>query len=289
VIESSTRVYAVIGDPIEHSLSPALQNWLIRRFDLDAVYVAFRVIPDRLKACVDGIRALGLAGINVTVPHKQAVIAHVDRVSPEVERLGAANTLVPGAEGIEAHVTDPVGFLESLSGERERFRGAAVVLLGAGGAAQSVSYVLGRLGVAQLTLTDLESGRAERLADLAQRSFGLPRVTAMEAGSDSLSERLARADVIINATPVGMSPHTERSPIGESGLLHSKQLVYDLIYNPATTRLLADAAARGAAVKNGLDMLIEQGVASLRLWTGKPLRLGARERGQLRSYLQERL
>ena len=289
MINATTKVYAVIGDPIAHSLSPVMQNWFIKQFDLNAVYAAFHVKNENIKSCVQGIRALGLGGLNITVPHKEAVIPFADELSDEVQKLGAANTLVNENGKISAHVTDPYGFIESLGDNKKRFKGASVLMFGAGGAAKSVAYALGKLGVDQLLISDLVASKAKELAAAAKKSFGLKDATALERPMAPMKQITKNTHIIINATAVGMHPMENKTVVEFYDVVGPKHFFYDLVYNPAQTKFLRLAAEKGAATQNGLDMLIFQGLQSMRIWTGEDLQLSSDQLSELQSIMKKQL
>ncbi|MBN1466095.1 shikimate dehydrogenase [candidate division KSB1 bacterium] len=288
MMNASTILYAVIGDPIQHSLSPAMQNWFIEQFRLNAVYAAFHVRSEDLRACIDGMRAMGIGGINVTVPHKEAVVAWADELADDVRLLGAANTLKNSDGHISAHVTDPHGFEESLGGHADRFKGASVLLYGAGGAARSVAYALAKLGVRQLLIAEVAVQKAFELAELA-KSFGIKNAAALQKPLAPMKTILANAHIVINATPVGMHPWHEKTVVDYPDVITVDHFFYDLVYNPGKTRFLREAEERGATVQNGLDMLIFQGLHSLRLWTEQELRLSTGQFNDLRSFMKKLL
>ncbi|MDZ7370471.1 MAG: shikimate dehydrogenase [candidate division KSB1 bacterium] len=286
--DARTTLFGVIGDPIAHSLSPVMQSYFIKEFGLNAVYVAFHVKVDRLTDAVAGMRALGIAGLNVTVPHKEAVLAAVDRLSDEVRQLGAANTLKLENGTVSAHVTDPYGFIESLGEKKDRFNGARVLLLGAGGAARSVCWAAARLGVAEIILHDIDAAKSVALVERC-RAFGIPRATLLSDLQVPLGQVISETPIVINATPIGMHPYDNRSPIETFSAVDRGHFFYDLVYNPAQTLFLRSAAERGAETQNGLQMLIFQGLESMRIWTGLPLHLTAFQLQELTSLLTKKL
>lgn len=288
MINATTTVYAVIGDPIAHSLSPVMQNWFIKQFDLNAVYAAFHVKNENLKSCVDGVRAMGIGGLNVTVPHKEAVLPFADELSDEVKKLGAANTLKNENGKITAFVTDPYGFIESLGENKKRFKGASVLLFGAGGAAKSVAYALGKLGVDQLLISDIVSQKARDLAHAA-KTFGLKEATILEKPMAPMKQITKNTHIVINATAVGMHPMEDKTVVEFYDVVGPKHFFYDLVYNPAQTKFLRLAAEKGATTQNGLDMLIFQGLQSMRIWTGEDLQLSSDQLSELQSIMKKQL
>jgi len=289
VISAKTKVFAVIGDPIAHSLSPVMQNWFMRHFGLDAVYVAFHVKNENLRSCIDGMKFMGISGLNVTVPHKENVLQFVDVVSDEVRQLGAANTLKNIDGKIQAFVTDPYGFEESVAGEKDHFQSARVLMFGAGGAARSVAFALSRLGVKRLLISDTVEKKMHDLVALCCDSFALADVSPLVAASSEMNDVISESDIIINATAVGMHPLQDKSVINDFSAISKNHFCYDLVYNPGKTKFLKNAENAGARIQNGLNMLIFQGLQSLRLWTGQSLQLPPDELEGVRRLMKEQL
>ena len=259
----------VIGDPVAHSLSPALHNAAFSALGLDWVYVAFPVAAGRGADAVRAMRALGLAGLSVTMPHKADVVAALDRLGPVASRLGVVNTVswAPGGDELVGESTDGSGFLDALRGD-DGFdpAGRKCAVLGAGGAARSVTLALAGAGAASIAVAGRRPEAAESCAELAG-----PAGVALSAGAPAaLAETIESADLVVNATPVGMGAG-DGLPFGlEPERLRSGQFVADLIYAPATTPLLAAARSRGAAAANGLGTLIHQAARQVEIWTGRP-------------------
>ena len=263
MITGVTRILGVLGDPIGHTSSPAMHNAAIAAMGLDYAYVAFHVRPDALGSAIEGMRALQIAGLNVTVPHKQGVMAHLDEVSDEAVAIGAVNTVVNRQGRLVGYNTDAFGILESLKrdGGLERLP-AQVALLGAGGAARAILYaLLEREEVEQILLLNRTRSKAESLAGDLDRDG---RVCIGEMASSAVAE----VDLLINSTSVGMYPHEEGSPLVDPSVLHANMLVADIVYKPLKTRLMKQAEAAGARAINGLGMLAWQGARSFELWTG---------------------
>jgi len=289
VIDTSTKIYGVIGDPIEHSLSPLLQNWLLDHFQQNARYFAFHVCREKLKTAIDGARALGVAGLNVTLPHKEAVVSLADWASNEVSLLHAANTLKIQEDSISAFVTDPPGFIESLGDNRERFADAHVVLFGAGGSARSIAFALSVLKIRKLTIINRTLDRADALTRIAVDKFHIPVVSALRNNSESIQDEISDASILINATSAGMHSYIDASPLNDFSAIGKEHFVYDLIYNPAKTLFLRQAERRGAVIQNGLDMLIFQGLESLRIWREENFELNPASLTKLRRLLNKAL
>jgi shikimate dehydrogenase len=258
----------VIGDPVGHSLSPALHNAAFAALGLDWAYLAFPVPAGEVPGALAGVRALGLDGLSVTMPHKGAVVAHVDHLSPTATTLGAVNTVVRRGDRLAGESTDGAGFLAAVRlDEGWEPAGRRCLLLGTGGAARAVALALGQAGAAQVAVVGRHPEMAQATAALAGR-----------VGCTAGPEAADRADLIVNATPVGMTGVVgldgeelpARIPFGlDPGRLGRGQLVVDLVYSPAATPLLDGARRRGATTANGLGMLIHQAALQFRLWTGE--------------------
>ncbi len=250
---------AVIGDPVRHSLSPVLHNAAFRALDLDWAYVAFEVPRGAAFAAVAGMRALGIDGLSVTMPHKDAVVAAVDRLSPTALALGAVNTVVRLADVLEGHNTDGAGFVAAVRhDEGFDLTGRRCVVLGAGGAARAVVRALADEGASEVVVVNRTPSRAQAAAALAGP---VGRVGGAEAVAD--------AELVVNATPVGMGAGAEGPLTVDPAWLGPGQLVVDLVYDPPLTPLVETARARGAAAVNGLGMLIHQAAHAFRLWTAE--------------------
>jgi shikimate dehydrogenase len=241
----------VILHPAAHTLSPVLHRAAYAELGIDAVYLAFDVPPERLRGAVEGMRGLGIRQLSVSLPHKESVLDLADEISEEARTIGAANTLTLREDRIHADNTDWVGVLRSLE-PHGPLEGRRALVLGAGGAARAVVFALRRLGM-DVAVSGRTKERAERLA----RNLG--------ARAGSVEEPW---DLLVNATPVGMAPRTDESPLPASAL-RPRALVFDTVYRPLETRLLRDARERGCRTQDGLGMLVHQAVEQVRLWTGK--------------------
>lgn len=268
-ISASTTILGVIGHPIAHSFSPAMHNAAISALGLDYGYVAFHVLPGHVGEAVRGVRALGIRGLNVTIPHKLSVMAHLDSISEEARAVGAVNTISHESDGrLVGYNTDVFGFLTALrvTAGLDRLPPETVVL-GAGGAARAVVYALGSSpDVRRVTILNRTVGRAEQLASDMSRITG----KTMEAGpTAALRASLTGAGLLVNVTSLGMHPDIERSPIEDPSALHGGVTVFDTVFNPLETLLVRQARGAGARAFGGLDMLIFQGARSFEIWTGK--------------------
>jgi shikimate dehydrogenase len=269
VLKGTTKVLGVFGYPIEHSLSPIIHNAALTSLGLDFCYVPFKVHPDRLALAVEGIRALGIVGVNVTIPHKVSIMEYLDEISPEAEALGAVNTIVNDHGKLKGYNTDGQGFLRSLREDAGvEPKGKAVFLIGAGGAAKSIAVRLGLEGARSITIANRTFDKAKALADLVNGTLGGKLASPETLDGSQFHAPLYGADIIINSTPVGMYPHQDDPPILDSDLIREGVLVCDLIYNPIETTLLKSARMRGARTLNGVGMLVHQGAIAFNMWTG---------------------
>jgi shikimate dehydrogenase len=269
IISGTTRICGIIGDPIEHTMSPVIHNAAFKKLDLDYIYIPFRVGREELGQAVEGIRALNIRGFNVTIPHKVAIMPMLDGLDSLAEKIGAVNTVVNNDGDLRGYNTDATGFLQALLEQGVEPRGKNTVVLGAGGASRAVSYILAERG-AHLTILNrqLEMDWAEELASRISHDFGR-EVKALELVFENLATVLERADMLINATSVGMSPNSEDTPV-PTQLLKSDLVVCDIVYNPIRTRLLQEAKEAGARTIGGIDMLIWQGALAFEKWTEQP-------------------
>jgi shikimate dehydrogenase len=274
-ISGHTRVAAVIGDPVRHSLSPAIHNAAFTALGLDWVYVALEVPTGEGAAAVTAMRTLGIEGMNVTMPHKSDVARAVDRLSDTARTLEAVNTIHRVRGDLVGESTDGEGFVRSLR-EDEGLdpAGRRFLVVGAGGAARAVVLAVAAAGAREVVVAARRTDRAESCAALAG--------AAGRAGSP---DEAGDVDVVVNATPIGMAEVAPLDPRDATPVdpdrLAAGQLVVDLIYSPLVTPLVAAARARGIAAVNGVGMLIHQAALSFRLWTGEDAPLAAMSTGAL--------
>ncbi|MDQ2754441.1 MAG: shikimate dehydrogenase [Actinomycetota bacterium] len=263
----TTRVAGVIGDPVSHTLSPTLHNAAFQATGLDWVYVAFPVRRGAAADAVGAMRAFRLVGLSVTMPHKTAVVGALDDLTPTAAALGAVNTIIPRGGALLGDSTDGDGFIDALRAEgHAELSGRRIIILGAGGAARAVALAAASAGAAAVEIVGRQPSAVAACTALAGSS-----------GRGAPIDAVGDADVIINATPVGMAGTD--LPFGlDPGRLSAGQLVVDLIYIPPTTALLAAAAEQGATVTNGLGMLVHQAARQFAAWTGQPAPLAAMAR-----------
>ncbi len=266
-ITGKTKVVGVIGWPVEHSLSPPMHNAAFEHLGLDWVYVAFPVPPERAHDAIRALPALGIVGINVTIPHKRAAAEAADELDDSARDLQAANTIVRRGDVLVGYNTDGPGFLRSLAEVGEKPVGKQIALIGAGGAAKAVAFALARAGASEVTIINRTLEKAVALAAELRAKTGCT-TTALPL-SDAAASAVSGADIVINCTPVGMHPNTDVPPVVSPDWLHEGQLVCDLIYNPRDTVLLRAARQRGARTLDGSGMLVHQGAIAFELWTGQ--------------------
>lgn len=265
----STKMVGVMGWPVEHSVSPPMHNAAFRHLGLDWAYVPLPVRPAEMPEAVAGLRALGFVGANATVPHKRMLYDLVDELTPAARAIGAANTLHIRPKGLLGHNTDAAGFQRALREADMPPEGRHALVLGAGGAARAVVCALAT-SAASVTILNRTPEKAEILADAMSAA---PASASIEAGPldrKTLSRYATRADLVVNTTPLGMWPQVERSPWPQDLPYPREASCYDLVYNPRQTQLLRQAQAAGAAISDGLGMLVHQGAEAFELWTQQP-------------------
>ncbi len=252
ILDQHTELYGVVGYPLGHSLSPIMHNTAFSASGLNAAYLAFETRD--IDGCLKGMKALGIRGISVTLPHKSAVIPLLDEVDDLAKRIGAVNTIVNDDGRLIGYNTDAIGALKALE-EKIELSGKTCLIIGAGGAARAIGFILRENGV-DLKVANRSTERGKSLV----LSLSCPFIPL-----DELEK--ATADLLIHTTPVGMSPRKDRCLVPEH-ILKKGMVVMDIIYNPFETKLLAIARARGCTIINGLGMFIQQGAEQFRLWTG---------------------
>jgi len=270
-LNAKTRLCGIIGNPVGHSLSPAMHNAAFEKLELNYAYLAFCV--EDVEGAVRGVRALGIRGLSVTVPHKVAVMPYLDEIDPVAKSIGAVNTIVNDEGRLKGYNTDWTGFVRSIE-EHVPIKGRRVALLGAGGAARAIAFGLKEKGA---DLTILNRTEEIEMAQSLAAEIGCP------FGDLSKTEVVTGADIVVNATSVGMAPLQDLTVV-DTALLRPEQAVVDIVYNPLETKFLKEAKARGCRTIPGYMMLLLQGVTQFELWTGKTAPVDL-----MRSILVERL
>jgi|TARA_B100000315_G_scaffold107757_1_gene98888 shikimate dehydrogenase len=267
MISGKTKICGLIGDPIEHSMSPAMHNTAFKNRGLDYVYLPFRVAKARLGEAILGVKALNIRGLNVTIPHKVSVIPLLDELDPLAEKIGAVNTIINNDGVLKGYNTDAHGFLRAMLEQDIEPDGKSIVMLGAGGASRAISFILAERGANLVILNrQLELDWAVKLGNSISRTFGR-KVKALELNEQNLTPVLRKANILVNTTSVGMRPNTNETPI-PARLLESDLVVFDIVYNPVKTKLLTEAESAGAKAISGLEMLVWQGALAFEMWTG---------------------
>lgn len=254
------KTYCIIGDPIDHSLSPAIHNAAFTTLGLNCSYIAFKVQEGQLKNSMDSLRAINIGGFNVTMPHKVTVLNYVDGSDKIVEMVGAANTINNEGGKFHAYNTDVVGFIEPLRQRKIDLNGFEVLILGAGGAARAVAVALSQeKGVSKINIFNRDIDRSTNLANIINKSG----IETSIISQNDVQKIAFRSNLIINTTPLGMK--NEQSLIKTSSI-SKESIVYDIVYKPIETKLLENAKTAGAQVIYGYEMLLEQAIASFKIW-----------------------
>lgn len=271
-ITAKTQIVGVIGWPVSHSVSPAMHNAAFAALELDWCYLPLPVPVEphpRIGEAVRGLLSLGLRGANVTVPHKQAVMPHLDWLTPAAQAIGAVNTIRIEADGrLSGDNTDARGFIADLGEHGVALAGKRALVLGAGGSARAIVYGLAEAGCQSIAIFNRTAEKAHDLAMDIRTVFPFCRFSG-HPGFDDLAVMASEADLVVNCTSLGMTPNVEGLPWLAEVAFRPGQTVYDLVYNPLQTRLLQKATVDGAHAINGLGMLIWQGALAFERWTGQ--------------------
>jgi shikimate dehydrogenase len=279
VITGKTKLLGVIGDPIGHSLSPVMHNAALAALSsttagLSHIYLPFAIRPEDLATAIAGFCAIGIQGFNVTIPHKQAILTYLSDVDELAQMVGAVNTVWRTEQGWQGTNTDVLGFLAPLKTLNLDWSQMPVTVLGQGGAARAVVVACVQLGCSTIAIVGRDPSKLQKFLE------SWPSAIAQKLHChtwDTIPDLLTQTVLLVNTTPIGMSPHAEQSPLDEMAIaqLPSHGIVYDLIYNPRPTRLLGMAQARGLIAIDGLEMLVQQGAAALARWIDQPVPIDA--------------
>ena len=266
-ITGKTKLLGIIGDPVEHSLSPLMQNAAIEELGLDYIYLPFPVKVANLKQALDGFAAVGLVGFNATIPHKQAIMPFLDQITPVAQEIGAVNTVWRTSDGWHGTNTDVIGFISPLKALKRDWRNITPVVLGNGGAARAVVAGLAELGCPEINIVGRNK---DKLAQFWQSWQNSPQIAPLLKihSWENLTGLISTANLLVNTTPIGMYPHVDASPVSEALMqkLPQNAIAYDLIYTPSPTQFLSLAQKNGATAIDGLEMLVQQGAAALKIW-----------------------
>lgn len=267
-ITATSSLVGLMGWPVEHSLSPTMHNAAFATLDLDWAYIPLPVRPERLEQALHGLEALNLVGVNVTVPHKQAVMRYMHELSEAARLTGAVNTVCIEGGKFFGYNTDAIGFLNSLDDADYWPEGKRVAVLGAGGAARAVVYALARAGADSVIVLNRTAERAAFLVDDLADAFPDSTLSFRALTPEALAALDSGVDLMVNTTSVGMYPDVDTSPWPEEVPIPEKTIFYDLVYNPLETVFLRRARQAGMPAIDGVGMLVHQGAFAFEKWTG---------------------
>lgn len=274
MISGKTKLTGFFAKPASHSLSPLMHNLAFSHWGIDAVYLAFEVDQTNLRQAVESIRTLDMLGVNVSMPNKTAVLAYLDQLSPEAELIGAVNTIVHQEQRLIGYNTDGMGFVRSVNETGHPIKNQKIVVLGAGGAAKAIVVQMALEGAQEITIYKRLNATflplKEYFAKVSEKT-GCPIRLHDYADESQLALDLSQANLLINATDIGMGSKKDQLPIADVKLLHSQLAVFDLIYSPSETRLIQETKKMGIKAYNGLGMLIHQGAIAFELWTHREM------------------
>ncbi len=273
-ITGHTGLLCLLGSPVAHSISPEMHNEACDQLGLDYSYLAFDVPEDKMPTAVEGLRTMGARGWNITMPGKNIMCKLADKLSPASEISGACNTIVNDNGVLTAYTTDGIGFMKAVEENGVDIIGKKMTLLGAGGAATAILIQAALDGVAEIEVFNIKDNffvRAEEIvAKLNERTSCKVSIHDY-ADTEALRESIANSAILVNATSVGMAPNTDKTMITDTSMFREGLFVFDVIYNPKETRFLREAKEAGCKTGNGLYMLLYQGAASFKLWTGEDM------------------
>lgn len=265
-INSDTRLIGLIGNPVGHSISPSIHNSIYSYFGMNYLYAAFGVAPTSIDKAVEGMVALSFVGFNVTIPYKQRILGLLDDVDQEASIIGAVNTVKINNGKLKGYNTDGMGFIDGLQRIGVRPNNSVIALLGAGGAARGIAAYLLKEGASRIYILNRTYQKGVDLANELNHEYSTNAIVPVDRAELNQLE----LDLIVNTTSAGMHPHVEINPL-EGFIFDPNTVVVDIIYNPTETRLLRAAKEQGCVTQNGIDMLIGQALASIKIWTGKEI------------------
>ena len=296
MIDGKTKILGVIGDPIEHTFSPAMHNAGLRELGLNYIYLPFHVKPDRLKQCIEGAKSLGMEGLNVTIPHKSNVMKHLDEIDQVASMIGAVNTIQfnydenneSSNQDNETNVTtkgfntDGYGCVRAIQ-EKTSINDKKVTITGAGGASRAIAFQMANSGICELSILNRNGSKAESLAsDLRTNLASIDIDINIQAYDlDNLAKELSDSDIFIDTTPIGMYPNVKDKPIASADMMHENLVVNDIVYTPMETSLIKEAKKANAEVVYGYKMLLYQGIRSFEIWLGREAPVDVMEKALL--------
>ena len=274
-ITGHTRLTALLGSPVAHSISPLMHNEAFQLLDLDYTYLCFEVNEETLPAAVDGLKACGIRGFNLTMPNKNKIVELLDELSPAARLIGAVNTVVNDDGHLIGYNTDGVGYMQAVKDAGYDITGKTITIMGAGGAATAICAQAALDGVEKIHIFARETSRfwdrTQKLAENINSTLPCKAVRHENKDTAALAQAISESALLLNATSVGMAPNTEGTIIEDTSLYHPDLIVSDVIYNPRETRFLKEAREAGCRTFNGMYMLLYQGAEAFRLWTGKEM------------------
>ena len=274
-ITGHTRLTALLGSPVAHSISPLMHNEAFQLLDLDYTYLCFEVNEETLPAAVDGLKACGIRGFNLTMPNKNKIVELLDELSPAARLIGAVNTVVNDDGHLTGYNTDGVGYMQAVKDAGYDTTGKTITIMGAGGAATAICAQAALDGVEKIHIFARETSRfwdrTQKLAENINSTLPCKAVLHENKNTAALAQAISESALLLNATSVGMAPNTEGTIIEDTSLYHPDLIVSDVIYNPRETRFLKEAREAGCRTFNGMYMLLYQGAEAFRLWTGKEM------------------
>ena len=296
MIDGKTKILGVMGDPIEHTFSPAMHNAGLKELDMNYIYLPFHVKPERLSFAIDGAKALGIQGFNVTIPHKTNVMKHLNQIDQVASMIGAVNTIQfiydedieSSNQDNEINVTtkgfntDGYGCVRAIE-EKTSIKNKKVTITGAGGASRAVTFQIASSGIEELSLLNRNLSKAESLAaDLKTNLAYIGIDIGINAyGIDDLKRELSDSDIFIDTTPIGMYPNVDDKAIASADMLHEDLLVNDIVYTPMETSLIKEAKLANATFVPGYKMLLYQGIRSFEIWLGREAPVDVMEKALL--------
>ncbi len=286
MVDGKTKILGVIGDPIEHTFSPAMHNAGLNALNLNYIYLPFHVKAQRLSAAIEGAKALGIQGLNVTIPHKQDIIDSLDEIDAVAEMIGAVNTVQFNCNGDEILTkgfnTDGYGCVRAIE-EKASVKDKKVTITGAGGASRAVAFQIANSGISELSLLNRNADKAESLANDLKTNLGTIdidiNINAYDL--DDLKRELDSSDIFIDTTPIGMFPNVDDKSIASADMLHEDLVVNDIVYTPMETSLIKEAKKANAEVVYGYKMLLYQGIRSFEIWLGQEAPVDVMEKALL--------
>ncbi len=296
MVDGKTQVLGVIGDPIEHTFSPAMHNAGLNELGLNYIYLPFHVKEDMLGECIQGAKAMGIKGLNVTIPHKSNVIKHLDDIDSVASMIGAVNTIQfiydednessNQDNGINVRTkgfnTDGYGCVRAIE-EKTSIKDKKVSITGAGGAARAVAFQIANSGIDELSILNRNLSKAQSLANdlkINLESIGID-ISINAYDLEELKRELSDSDIFIDTTPIGMYPNVDDKPVASADMLHEDLLVNDIVYTPMKTSLIREAELANAEVVYGYKMLLYQGIRSFEIWLGREAPVDVMEKALL--------